>query len=365
MTGRAAWALAVLALVGCAKAAVVKPIDPAQFAAQQKAAQLALQRQQQAEQTRIDQARQLALAAEFTALTARHATLLTELRNWDAAGDARADLVQAPLQAWPKLKQLEPMVVACGTRWRELADKPLVPPLPATLAGQVRAACDVALRAPAIVQRQVVANARTFLQIPGWVRDAPSRYARTGRVSWHELLQLRDTEASYARRAEPYLAHATAVQAFLPRDEMLAPALQARARLLHEMAQGEARLAAPVGVRDAKVAAQVRKLWPAVKLDPEELGGEILQVVALDPRWQVLVGEAGRVTRQTREVAVVLLARTPTFAQGCWVVWAMLEQRGGATRLRRGDDVRWLRCPGAAMPSTELAYWTHPLFRFM
>ena len=271
------------------------------------------------------------------------------LQRWEAAGDARTELIDQVLQWLPQLALLQPMVEACGSRLLELADRPQIAGPPAEIAGRVRSQCDLAMRRQAIVQRQVLAQARTVLGLPGWYADVGRRYTEKGRISWHHWLELLDLEPSFQRRAQPWLRAAAAVDAALPMQELLAPGLQARAAVAQEFTTPPARLGLPAGWADKEVTRLVNSLWKLAALSGPFAGvrGPPLQVVALDPLWQPLVDSQGKVTRRFREFsAQVEVAQGPTWAQGCWVLWGALEQQGRTTRLRWAEEVRKIRCPG-------------------
>lgn len=337
--------LALACLGACARAPVVPPPDPAALLAAEKAKEAAKLKAEEDAKMAADLAvlqRQQGLAKEFETLSQAHAALVGQLQRWDAAGDVRTDPVEITLQAWPKLAALLPVREACELRLRELVDKPVHAKMPPEIAGRVRAFCDTVARGQGIVQRQVIAAARPFLTVPHWVREIADRYETQGRVNWSELKMLLDAEGIFDRRSGPHAAAAKQVGAVLPRDEMLRAAVEARARLLRAMRAGMVRMGMPAGASDRKLETQVRALWDAQGVASGELAGNLLAVTALDPAWQLLRGDHG--SRQVREVAMLVLATAPEFAQGCWVVWGQLERAGGKTRLLRSDDVRRLRC---------------------
>lgn len=349
MKGLATW-LVCLGLVACTKAQVLAPDAAALLAtesAKAKAATEAVERERQAAAERALE-RQAALAAEFEALANAHVALVSQLQRWDAAGDGRANPVAETVAAWPKLATLLPAVESCELRLRELADKPLHPKVAPQLAGRVRHWCDLVRRAVPIVQRQVVAAARPFLTTNHWVREIPKRYADHGRVNWHEWLQLRAAEQLWEELAPPHLAAAKAVGAALPRDDMLRPAVEARARLQREVEHGLSRLTLPAGIDDPAFARTVTGLWKAGNWPASSLRGEVLAVRAVDAAWLPLRDATRQVTRQMREGAVLLQAVAPDWAVGCWVQWVHVERKGGRDRLLRTDDVRKVRCPGAS-----------------
>ena len=352
--------LVTLALVGCGRHAKPTP-SPAQVQAQLLAAQQAadlLEKQRReretAERLRLRQER---LAQEFLELERSHAPTLSALQRWDAAGDARTEAVDQVLLWLPQVAQLQPMVEACGSRLLELADRPHTGPTAPGLAGRVRSQCDLAMRHRAILQRQVLAQARTFLGLPAWYTDIATRYTEKGRISWHQWLELLDLEQSYQRRAQPWIRAAAAVDAVLPTQELLAPGLQARAAMAAQLLDPPARLGLPAGWRDSRFAAQVRAAWPRAALSGPLAGlrGTAVEVVALDAAWQPLVDERGKVTRQLRELAArVEVVHGPTWAQGCWILWAALERQGSTLRLRWAEEVRKVRCLGPK-PAAQLA----------
>lgn len=371
---RARWSTATalaaaLALSACHRDARPTP-SPAQLQAQRLAEQQAAQRLE-AERRRLAEARlaqrRQRLAEEFAALEQQHAAALAVLLRWHGAGDGRVELLGQMLARLPLLAGLQPMVEACGARLHELADHPQGPGTPAELAGRVRSQCDLAMRAQAIAQRQMLAQLKVFLALPPWYRDIGVRYAQQGKVSWHQWLELLTLERDYELRAAPLRAAAAAVDLALPTAEHLAPGLQARATVIAQMRALEAKLGLPAGVDDPRFAAQVRAAWPAAAaLGP--LAGwrqPPLQVRALDPLWQPLVDAQGRPTRRIREFAALVAVPTggtapapasiPAWAHGCWVLWGALEQQGGRTVLRWGDDLRRSRCPGAAKAGPVVA----------
>lgn len=352
--------LLVVVLASCSRQAKPTP-SPAQLQAQLLAAQQAAalkesQRlaQEAAERQRVRRER---LAEEFLALERAHAPTLTALQRWDSAGDARTELVDQVLQWQPRVAQLQPLVEACGSRLMELADRPQAGQPPAELSGRVRSQCDLAMRHQAILQRQVVAQARTFLGLQAWYSDLPRRYTEKGRISWHHWLDLLDLGQSYQRRAQPWIRAAAAVDAVLPVEELLAPGLVARAALAGQFQDPPPRLGLPAGWRDEKFAAQVRGAWAAAAAGGPFAGlrGAAIEVVALDPVWQPLVDPKGKTVRRAREFAVQTeVLRGPSWAQGCWVLWAVLEQQGGRTQLRWAEEIRKVRC-SVPKPAPQLA----------
>ncbi len=344
------WMVLGFCAVACTRPQALVPDAQALLAAERAKAlaeKEAAQRELAAtEQRTLD--RQLGLVAQFEALGKEHGPQVAQLQRWDAAGDGRANPVAETVAAWPKLAALQLPAEACELRLRELADKPLHAKVPPTVAGRVRLWCDLVRRRIPIVQRQVIAAARPFLSAPGWLREVPQRYATSGRVNWHEWLQLRAAERLFAEQAPPHLAAAQAVGAALPQDEMLRPALEARARLEREVDRGVDRLGLPAGVDEAAFARSVTGLWRATAWPEAMLRGNVLAVRAVDPAWLPLRDDKGKVTRQMREGALLLQAGSPAWAAGCWVVWVQVERKAGKDRLIRGDDVRKVKCPGQA-----------------
>ena len=357
---------APLVLSACARDAKPSP-TPAQLQARQEAEKqaavqrLETQRRQEA-QERLRQRRER-LAQEFAQLAQQHAAALAVLLKWQSAGDGRVELLKDTLDQLPLLPALQPMVEACGARLHELADHPQGPGTPAELAGKVRSQCDLAMRAQAIAQRQMLAQLKVFLALPAWYREIGTRYTQQGKVSWHQWLELLTLEQDYQERAGQLRAAAAAVELTVPAAEHLAPGLQARAVVIQQMQAQQDRLGLPAGLDDRRLTAQIKAAWSAAaQLGP--LAGwrqSPLQVRALDPVWQALVDEKGRTTRKLREFAVLVPVQAgpglqvPVWAQGCWVLWGALEQRGGRTVLRWGDDLRRTRCPGAAKAGAVVA----------
>lgn len=357
---------AQLLLSACARDAKPSP-TPAQVQARLEAEKqaavqrLEAQRRQEA-QERLRRRRER-LAQEFAQLEREHAAALAVLLKWQSAGDGRVELLSQTLDQLPLLPTLQPLVEACGARLHELADHPQGPGTPAELAGKVRSQCDLAMRAQAIAQRQMLAQLKVLLGLPAWYRDIGTRYAQQGKVSWHQWLELLTLEQDYQERADHLREAAAAVELTVPAAEHLAPGLQARAVVIQQMQALQDRLGLPAGLDDRRLAAQVKAAWgAAAQLGP--LAGwrqAPLQVRALDPVWQALVDEKGRTSRKLREFAALVPVQAgpglqvPTWAQGCWVLWGALEQRSGGTVLRWGDDLRRTRCPGAAKAGAVVA----------
>lgn len=354
--------LLAVALAACTRQAKPAP-TPAQVQAQLEAERqaAALREKQRLEQEAAERQRlrRERLTAEFLEFERTHAPALAALQRWDAAGDARTELVAQTLQWLPKLAALEPMVQACGSRLLELADRPQAVGPPAEIPGRVRSQCDLAMRHQAIVRRQVLAQARTFLALPAWYADIARRYTEKGRISWHQWLELLDLEASYQRRAQPWIRAAAAVDAELRAQELLAPGLLARSTVAQQFSDPPARLGLPAGWVDKLFSSQVKRLWGSAAQEGPFAGvrGPALQVVALDPIWQPLLDEKAKVARRFREFAAQFeVAQGPTWAQGCWVIWGALEQQGPAIRLRWAEEIRKIRCPGPkAAPQVALS----------
>lgn len=350
----------VVALASCTRHAKPAP-TPAQVQAQLEAERqaAALREKQRLEQEAAERQRlrRERLTSEFLELERTHAATLAALQRWDAAGDGRTELVGQLLQWLPKLAELEPLVQACGSRLLELADRPQAVGPPTEIPGRVRAQCDLAMRQRAILQRQVLAHARTFLGLPAWYADISTRYTEKGRISWHHWLELLDLEQSYQRRAQPWMRAAAAVDAALPVQELLAPGLLARATVAQQFSDPPARLGLPAGWSDANFTRQVQRLWgSAVQNGPfAGVRGPAHLVVALDPLWQPLLDEKGKVARRFREFAAQFeVVQGPSWTLGCWIVWGALEQQGRSTRLRWAEEIRKVRCPGPK-PAPQLA----------
>ncbi|MSQ82675.1 MAG: hypothetical protein EXR77_07125 [Myxococcales bacterium] len=342
------WALTTAGLSCCAAPQVVIATDKSVLMAAQAAQERAgLEGQQQAKREAEERSlvRQTRFVAEFETVARQHQGLLGMLQKWDAAADSRIDPVALPLAAWPGLPALLPVVEACELRLNELANRPLHSKIPNEIAGRARLLCDLARRAKPIIQRQVLANARTFLAPPPWLRAIAQRYSQHGRLSWHQFLLLVQVEEHWDQEAGPYVAHGLAVSALLPRDEWLQPAWDARNRLVNEMANGARRFGLPASVAAPDVEMQVRRMWANHPAAPSDLQGLLLQVRALDADWQPLRDDNGRVKRHLRDAVAVIRVTAPPFAAGCWVNWLQLERRGRRIRLLRSDDVRMIRCP--------------------
>ena len=342
------WALTTVGLSCCAAPQVVTVADKsALMAAQAAQDRAALESQQHAKREAEARSlvRQQRFVAEFETVARQHQGLLGLLQKWDAAADSRIDPVALPLAAWPGLPALLPVVEACELRLSELADRPLHSKIPNEIAGRARLLCDLARRAKPIVQRQVLANARTFLAPPPWLRAIPHRYSQQGRLSWHQFLLLLQVEEHWDQQAGPYATHALAVGALLPRAEWLQPAWDARNRLVSEMANGAKRFSLPASAAAPEVEMQVRRLWTEHPAAPSDLQGTLLQVRALDADWQPLRDDKGRVTRHLRDAVAVIRVTAPPLAVGCWLNWLQLERTGRQIRLLRSDDVRMIRCP--------------------
>jgi hypothetical protein len=317
-------------------------------------------------------------ADEFARLQTGLAPLLADLQRWDGAGDQRADELETVLAAWPQLPRLQPLIEACGLRLLRLAEQPAVDAAePKELPDRVRLVCSLALRGEAIVQRQVIADARTYLGVPGWVADVPKRYRELGRLAWHQWRELLHAEASWQRRAGRWLDAARTVGAELPRVELLGPALAARRQLERELDRGLVRWSWPSSVTDGEVAVRVRTLWQSGR-DPPWDGPAWLapaavqhrtdaywqgratlgEVRAVDGVWQTLVDAKGRRTRRLRDFAASfeVEASEPSLS-GCWLTWGTLEQQGSQWSVRWSDDVRKLPCSGPeqAVPATQTA----------
>lgn len=306
--------------------------------------------------------------------TTQARSALNLLERCDTAGDQRGVPLEELLAQWPAwLTQMQPLTEACGARLLELADKPAESASePAGLRDTVRKQCGLAMRALPIVQRQVVGHARTFLGLPSWVLDVPKRYAEVGRVGWSQLLDLLDVEASYERRAAPWLRAAAQVGAVLPVGELLGPGVQARQLLLREIDKGISRLGWPLAIEDASIDQAVRAAWREAR--PDGVQGsvqgprawsrsvQLLAVRAVDVAWQPLVDERGRKVREQREfAALVRVEQVPGPLVGCWISWGTVERRTGPTEVRWSDDARKVRCPASEpRQSGILAYGWPP-----
>jgi len=345
------WILVVaLATGGCAtKPAVLRP-TPQQLAEAERAKAVALQQAELAATERRKREQRRQAAAEFANLQARFQSVLTALQRWDAAGDERIEPIGGVLAVAGELASLEPLQQACGLRLHVLTSKTEPPDQQQELAGQVRLACDLAGRAQPIAQRQVLNHVRVFLGVPPWLADVATRYQQRGWVAWHQLQELLNLEAAFERQAGPWRAAAAAVGAEISRDTLLKPGLDGRRGLLAALQKGLASLDFPQSFEDKALTRVVLGAWPGLaQVGPMAgLRGPLLQVRALDPQWQPLLGEPGQPSRQQRDFAASFASTSGErpFA-GCWILWGTVERRGTSVTVRLADDLRQVRCPGS------------------
>ncbi len=344
------WILAAALLAsGCAaKPAALRP-TPQQLAEAERARVLTRQQAEAetAERRKREQRRQA--ASEFASLQAKFQPLLTALQRWDAAGDERIEPIGGVLTVAQQLASLEPLQLACGLRMHLLTDGAEQPDQPAELAGQVRLACDLTARAQPIAQRQVLNHVRVFLGLPPWLADVATRYQQRGWVAWWQMQELLNLEKAFERQAGPWRAAAAAVGAEISRDTLLKPGLDGRRGLLAALQKGLVSLGFPQSFQDKPLADAVARAWPALRdVGPlAGMRGELLQVRALDPQWQPLVGEPGQPGRMQRDFVASFVSTSAErpFA-GCWILWGTAERRGKNLSVRLADDLRLVRCPG-------------------
>lgn len=366
----AGWTLALWLAAACSGAARAPVPSAAELAARQRAAeQAAAQAAEQAaqrvaqalEQQRREQTHQR-LAAEFSELEQPLAGLLAALQALDAAGDERATLLSQLLAVHRQLGTLDALVQACGSRLDELSSRPLSPPDPPALAGRVRLACDLAMRARAITERQFLAQVKVFLAVPAWVGDVVKRYDQQGWVAWHDLMDLLNLQDDFSRRAAPWQAAAAALQAMVPDETLLKPGLVAREGLLRALQKAERRLDWPASVADPALTRVVTQRWEQQRDSGPLAGlrGEPLEVRALDGTWQVLRDAAGRTARRQRDFVVLFRATaTKPPLEGCWLAQGTVEQQRQAISLRWSDDLRKVACPGTAPHVPAIAKSRH------